>query len=400
VEVVQGPQQPFSGDPFFDQFFRDFFEGHSPREYTRNSLGSGVIIDGDKGLVLTNEHVIARASQIKVTLGDEREFAAKLVGSDPESDLAVLELQTKDRLPALTMGDSADLMIGETVIAIGNPFGLSHTVTSGLVSAVNRSLKTRGRVYMDFIQTDASINPGNSGGPLLNLDGELIGINTAIYGGDAQGIGFAIPINKAKRIVGDLISYGEVHRAWLGLWIQPLDERLATYLKAPPGGGVVIADIEKGGPADGKGLARGDLLTHLDKKRIQSVDEYEELLKGFKAGDSVTMSYLRKGQEQTATLKASTFPPDLADRIGWDRYGLTVKEGGGRVGHVVVAKVRSGSSAAQIGIKPGDIIHRINEIETENVDQFRKALSRYAFRNAIGLVIQRGPRAYNITLTP
>ncbi|MBW2175211.1 MAG: trypsin-like peptidase domain-containing protein, partial [Deltaproteobacteria bacterium] len=211
-EVVKrsNPFFDFGLDPFFDSFFKDFFEPNYKRRYKRNSLGSGVIIDGTRGYILTNEHVIARSAKITVLLRDERELEAELVGAAPDFDLAVLRIQSKEPLPAIQMGNSDDLMIGETVIAIGNPFGFSNTVTTGVISALNRSIQAESRTYRDFIQTDASINPGNSGGPLLNINGDLIGINTAIYS-KAQGIGFAIPINKAKRVVDDLIRYGEIH---------------------------------------------------------------------------------------------------------------------------------------------------------------------------------------------
>ncbi|MEA3429209.1 MAG: trypsin-like peptidase domain-containing protein, partial [Thermodesulfobacteriota bacterium] len=194
------PFSRFSRDPFFDSFFKDFFDPGFEQRYKRTSLGSGVIIDGKRGLILTNAHVLAKSTTITVILNDERKFDARIIGADPDSDLAVLRISSKDPLPAVEMGDSNDLMIGETIIAIGNPFGFSNTVTTGVISAVNRSIRAKDAVYHDFIQLDASINPGNSGGALLNINGELIGINTAIYA-KAQGIGFAIPINKAKRIV-------------------------------------------------------------------------------------------------------------------------------------------------------------------------------------------------------
>ncbi|MBU4102142.1 MAG: trypsin-like peptidase domain-containing protein, partial [Proteobacteria bacterium] len=193
---------PFSGfgiDPFFDSFFKDFFDPGLERRQKRTSLGSGVIIDGKRGFILTNSHVITKTGTITVTLKDEREFTANIVGADPDSDLAVLQITSKTPLPAIEMGSSEDIMIGETVIAIGNPFGFSNTVTTGVISAINRGISAEDRVFHDFIQIDASINPGNSGGPLLNINGELIGINTAIYA-KAQGIGFAIPINKAKKL--------------------------------------------------------------------------------------------------------------------------------------------------------------------------------------------------------
>jgi S1-C subfamily serine protease len=252
--AAQLHDSPFSGMPGsdFGWFFRDFFDRGWPRRQPATSLGSGVIIDGRRGFILTNAHVVAQSGQIMVTLMDERRFEAQLVGSDPDSDLAVLRIPANNPLPSVAMGSCKDLMIGETVIAIGNPFGFSHTVTTGVISAVNRSFRADDREYHDFLQIDASINPGNSGGPLLNINGELIGINTAIYA-KAQGIGFAIPIDRAKRIVDDLIRFGEVIQAWIGLRVQPIDERLAAYLKLEKPEGILVRTVEAGSPADKAG---------------------------------------------------------------------------------------------------------------------------------------------------
>ena len=226
-EVAPAVRNPFrdSRNPFFDQFFKEFFPS---RDNNRRSLGSGVIIHPE-GYILTNEHVVSKATIIKVTLIDKREFDARLVGSDIKSDLAVIKIETNENLPHVSLGRSDDLMIGETVIAIGNPFGLQHTVTTGIISALHRSIKGGGnRVYREFIQLDASINPGNSGGPLLNIEGSLIGINTAIFK-QAEGIGFAIPINKAKRIINDLIRYGKVRRGWLGVSVQSITKEMLSF---------------------------------------------------------------------------------------------------------------------------------------------------------------------------
>jgi S1-C subfamily serine protease len=261
--VVQRPM-PFP-DPFFEEFFRDFFDAR-PRRSTRTSLGSGVIVRAD-GTILTNEHVILRGGRIHVTLADGHEYDAKLVGRDPDSDLAVLRIDTGRQLPFIALGSSDDLMIGETVIAIGNPFGLSHTVTTGVVSAIKRSLRTGGRTYTDFVQTDASINPGNSGGPLLNILGELIGINTAIYG-SAQGIGFAIPVDRVRRALGDLVSGRKTaapdanQLSWELLGLQVRDG----------GQALVVARVRPGSAAERVGIERGDVLLGLDGEALDSLD--------------------------------------------------------------------------------------------------------------------------------
>ncbi|MBF0530575.1 MAG: trypsin-like peptidase domain-containing protein [Deltaproteobacteria bacterium] len=358
-----------------------------------------MIIDSQKNLILTNEHVVVRATQIKVSLSDDREFTARLVGSDPDSDLAVLQIETNQQLPSLPMGDSSDLMIGETVIAIGNPFGLNHTVTTGVVSAVGRSIRTSGRLYVDFIQTDASINPGNSGGPLLNVNGELIGINTAIYG-KAEGIGFAIPINKAKKIINELLSYGEVHLAWLGLSLQSMDDRLAQRLKAPSGGGAIITDVDPDGPAAGSGLARGDVILNLDRHRVTGVDDYEEYLKSYTADSEIKVTISRQGEKKEFSVRAKSFPMEKGARLGWDRYGISVGPSGSGQTGVVISKVRSGSAAERIGLKAGDLIHRINEVEMTSPDSFTKAMAKYHFRQGVSVVVQRGRQLYQIALVP
>ena len=272
---VRQAQNPFSGmaPPHLEWFFRDFFDPGWERRYRTTSLGSGVIIDGERGFILTNAHVVARAGAITVTLMDERQFDAQLVGSDPDSDLAVLRIDADQPLPAVAMGRCDDLMIGETVIAIGNPFGFSHTVTTGVISAVNRSFRADDREYYDFIQIDASINPGNSGGPLLNINGELIGINTAIYA-KAQGIGFAIPIDRAQRIVNDLINFGEVIQAWIGLLVQPIDGQLAAYLNLPDSDGVFVRAVERDSPAEKAGIAPGDVIRAVDGNPIADTEAY------------------------------------------------------------------------------------------------------------------------------
>ncbi|MBW2142637.1 MAG: trypsin-like peptidase domain-containing protein, partial [Deltaproteobacteria bacterium] len=378
TQIVNQRSNPFSQfgrDDLFDRFFRDFFETPGYRQRARTSLGSGVIIDGKRGYILTNEHVVARAFEIKVTVGDDQEFTAELVGSDPDSDLAVLQIKSKRELPYLKMGDSSDLMIGEEVIAIGNPFGLTHTVTRGVISAVNRNLRTNDRVYRDFIQTDASINPGNSGGPLLNINGELIGINTAIHA-QAHGIGFAIPINKAKRIIKSLISYGEVLPVWLGLSLQDLNQRLAAYFKTPNHDGVLITGIDSDGPVAGSGLARGDVIVKIDKQRVRSIDDYEDILRSYADKETVELMVYREGRPRKYPLTIETFPLKTAARISRERYGLSLT-GKGRLknGGLPVDKVKPNSPADRIGLKKGDIVHQVNEIKINKMDDYLKAIA-------------------------
>ncbi|MBW2060768.1 MAG: trypsin-like peptidase domain-containing protein [Deltaproteobacteria bacterium] len=402
VDQRTNPFWRFEGDDFFNRFFRDFFETPGLRQRARTSLGSGVIIDGKRGYILTNEHVVARASEIKVTLGDEQEFTAELVGSDPDSDLAVLQIKSNKELPYLKMGDSSDLMIGEQVIAIGNPFGLTHTVTTGVISALNRHIRTNDRVYRDFIQTDASINPGNSGGPLLNINGELVGINTAIHV-QAHGIGFAIPINKAKRIIKSLISYGQVLPVWLGLSLQDLNQRLAAYFKTPNREGILITGIDPDGPVAGSGLARGDVIVRIDRQQIRSIDDYEDILRSYTDQEKIKLTVYRQGRPREFSFKVKTFPLKKAMKISFDRYGLSLKDKGlsrQRRSGLPIARVRRDSPASRIGLRPGDIVHQINEIRINNLDDYLKAMAKYRLRHSLGMVVQRGRYAYHVTLTP
>ena len=386
------------GDDLFSQFFRDFFDRPERREEIWAAIGSGVVIDGKRGYILTNEHVVENVPEIKVILGDEREFLAKLVGSDPDSDLAVLQIETKDNLPSLEMGDSSNLMIGETVIAIGNPFGLAHTVTTGVISAVNRQVRTENRVYRDFIQTDASINPGNSGGPLLNINGELIGINTAVYF-QANGIGFAIPITKAERIIKRLITQGEILPVWLGFSLQDLTPRLARYFKTPKRDGALITLIEPKSPAAKSGLEQGDVIVSMDRQRIRSVDDYEDQLRTYTAEERVWLTVYRHGESRQYDLIVQTFPLEKAMEISQKRYGLAIEKRKLETG-VLVVGVDPDSPAARIRLRPGDIIHQINEVQIDTVEDYLKAIARYRLRYSLSMVVQRGRYAYNITLTP
>ena len=406
---VRKRSNPFSGfglDPFFENFFRDFFDPRFERRHKSTSLGSGVIIDGKRGFILTNAHVIERAGTIKVVLEDEREFEAQIVGADPDSDMAVLKINSRDALPAIEMGSSDDLLIGETVIAIGNPFGFSHTVTTGVISAVNRSIRTEDRVFHDFIQIDASINPGNSGGPLLNIDGDLIGINTAIYA-NAQGIGFAIPISKANKIISDLIQYGEVIQAWIGITVQNLNPKLAQYLNYPAKKGVMIKAVEPDSPARKAGLAEGDILVSIGKKSIDSTGDYWSAKKTYAAGDTLTAEIWRNGKSHTVKVKTQVFPIELAEDLALRLLGIRVEnltskkmkyyKTPARSG-VMISEVDEKSHLARIGARPGDVIRKMDDYTIENIEDFKKAIIKYRQKNSIVLLLQRGDQGYYITV--
>ncbi|MBW2207997.1 MAG: Do family serine endopeptidase [Deltaproteobacteria bacterium] len=402
VHERASPRFPFSGNDFFKDFFPEFFS----REYQHTSLGSGVIIDGKKGYIVTNYHVVAKATEIKVITTEQIEYKARILGADPRSDLAVLRIDLDTELPELAMGNSDNMMIGETVIAIGNPFGLSHTVTTGVVSALRRSVRSGERVYRNFIQTDASINPGNSGGPLLTIEGELIGINTAIYQ-KAQGIGFAIPINKAKRIVKELLRAGEVRFPWLGLELQELTAELRDHFGLPrkEGRGVLIREVVQEGPAFHAGLKRGDVLLTIEKIPVFSIQDFRNILAEFTPGDRLKVGLFRKGRERHVGLQPTTFPVESALRFVDRRLGLQVGKVSEKVKRkyginngVMVLKVREGYEAHGMGLKPGDLILKVNNMPVNNLDAFKEAVSQYHHLSSLTLLVRRGNYGYSLTL--
>ena len=389
--------QPFSefSNPLFDNFFKDFFDPGFGRQYKRTSLGSGVIIDGSRGYILTNAHVVEKTGTATITLNDEREYVAEIVGVDPDSDLAVLHIQSDDPLPSIGMGDSHDLMIGETVIAIGNPFGFSNTVTTGVISAANRNFRTQDRVFHDFIQTDASINPGNSGGPLLNINGELVGINTAIYAG-AQGIGFAIPINKARRIIEDLIAHGEVIDAWIGLWVQDLDSSLTRYFNIPKKQGVLISAVDPDSPAQKAGLHEGDVILAIDGRKVVSVQDYKARLKNYGIDDRMVLEIWVQGRKREISLNALVFPIAKAPELAYTLLGLKIdtrSQAGAEV-----AAVQKGGFLARTGVRPGDVIRQVNEFLVREPVDFYKAVIKYRDRESMVFLLQRASQRYYITV--
>jgi serine protease Do len=406
-EAVPAMRNPFrdSRNPFFDQFFKQLI----PRlNNNRRSLGSGVIIHPD-GYILTNEHVVAKATRIKVTLIDKREFDAHLVGADIKSDLAIIKIDSKEGLAHVAVGQSGDLMTGETVIAIGNPFGLQHTVTTGIISALHRSIKgDKNRVYRDFIQLDASINPGNSGGPLLNINGSLIGINTAIFQ-QAEGIGFAIPINKAKRIVDDLIRYGKVRRGWLGVSVQDMTRDMLRFFHLDRVRGVVVVRVMNGSPGAKAGLKQGDVILSLENNEISDKSDYSERISTYPVGNTMRLKILRDGAERSASLKVSFLPVEQVAEytriwLGLNvsaiekslsrRYRLTTDQG------VVVTGVTPSSAGGKIGIQSGDVIRQVNQARIKNEQDFKTAMVEAAGRDSVLLLVQRGQNGYYVTLEP
>jgi serine protease Do len=376
-------------DPFFDPF--GFFGG-GDRTYTSQSLGSGFVWSSD-GIIVTNNHVVEGASRITVNFSDGSQVPAKLIGVDPDSDVAVLRVDAS-HLTAATIGISSDLMIGETVVAVGNPFGLSGTVTTGVVSALGRSVPSKevGRTFTDFIQTDASINPGNSGGPLLNIEGKVIGINTAIYA-NAQGIGFAIPVDRAKKVIQDLLRYGQVHSAWIGAVTATItpEEAKRTGLHATRG--ALVARIFSGSPAQAAGLRTGDVITAVSGRPVDSREAFSTFTATIPSGQPIDLSVVRGGSSHTVTVRPVDPPRDLGLRMLWEVAGLHVSESQG----VVISEVASGSRGARIGLAPGDYIVGVNGNQIASIDQLNDELKKSVERSSVVLDVARGRYIYSVT---
>ena len=396
--IVKGsnPFMPFSADPFFNEYFRDFFDPRYGRRRVRQSLGSGVIIDA-AGHVLTNEHVVLGAGSVMVNLMDGRGLKADIIGVDPESDLAVLKLRAGGSLPFVAAGNSDDIMVGEPAIAIGNPFGLGHTVTAGVISATRRSIQTEDRLYLDFIQTDASINPGNSGGPLLNADGEMIGINSAIYQ-KGQGIGFAIPVNRARRVVEDLIRYGEVQIGWLGMQVRDLTEVSAQNLGYNGPGGVAVSLIMNGGPAQQAGVKYGDIIEEVNGMSVRTKEDFGVATRQLQIGKTARLKVSRKTGRTVIDVRTTEFPLDRAEEIARFMLGIGVRPYTGGGSGVAISSVTNGSPAARIGLKPGDVILKINNSPIKGIPDWQKAVSKIRMMENALLLVRRGQNVYYVTL--
>jgi serine protease Do len=408
---LRGFRQPFrEREPFGTDPFREFFErffGELPPQ-ARQSLGSGFIIH-PQGFILTNNHVIEEADKIRVILRDEREFEARLIGRDAKTDLALLKVEAKESLPAVPLGNSGALRIGEWVLAIGNPFGLSHTVTAGIVSAKGRIIGAG--QYDDFIQTDASINPGNSGGPLFNTQGEVVGINTAIIAG-GTGIGFATPINLVKELLPQLHEKGKVTRGWLGVVIQKVTPELAHSFHLQKPAGALVADVMDGSPAAKAGLLRGDVITVFDGATIHDMHELPRAVANTPVGKQVKVEALRQGKAKTfmvtiAALKeeAATTSAAATGQLGMEVENLSPEQapklGLRSVEGVVVTTVEEDSPAADAGIRQGDVILEVNRQRIRNTDEYAAAVRKSAEgTGTILLLIARGDSTLYVAVKP
>ena len=381
-----GKKNPFGNPDRFHDFFGPHQEEGPSRDFKQRSLGSGFIIDKD-GHIVTNNHVIENADQIKVKLADEREFEAELVGRDPNTDLALIRIKDVSDLVPLKLGNSDDLTVGSWVVAVGSPFGLEQTVTAGIVSAKGRALGSG--PYDDFIQTDASINPGNSGGPLLNMEGEVVGINTAIVA-NGQGIGFAIPISMAQGIVMQLQADGSVTRGWLGVSIQDLSPELAEYYGIKDKKGVLVAQVFEGDPADKAGIKANDVIVEVDGKSIESSRELTKTIAALEVGKKTTVTLLRDGKEKTVTVKIAKrgdsqplaqYKPEDSKRLGIQIAEAT-PETAMRFGHsetekgVLVVGVEPGSKAAEAGVRRGDMVKEVNRKPVASVSELRSEVEK------------------------
>jgi serine protease Do len=396
------PFRDFFGEDFFERFFGDLPQ----RDYVQRSLGSGFIIDKE-GYIITNNHVIEGASEIRVRLSTEKEFEAEVKGRDSKVDLALIKIKSGKDLPFVELGDSDKLEIGEWVMAVGNPFGLSHTVTVGIVSAKGRVIGSG--PYDDFIQTDASINPGNSGGPLFDIRGEVVGINTAIVA-TGQGIGFAIPINAAKEIIPQLKEKGKVTRGGIGVYVQKLTPDLAKSFGLEQDKGALVADVIPGSAAEAGGIRRGDVVIQFDGKRIDEMNELPRIVASTPVGKEVEVAIVRQGKPltlklQVGELKDEPVAPTLEKaklELGMSVLEITpeiarqlrLSEQGG----VVVSQVEPGSAADEAGVRRGDVIREVNGQEIRSLMDYRAALARLKKGEVIRLSIKRGERVFYATL--
>ncbi|RMF94331.1 MAG: DegQ family serine endoprotease [Candidatus Schekmanbacteria bacterium] len=405
------PFKDFFGDDFFDHFFGP----DMPKEYRQQSLGSGFIINED-GYIVTNNHVVDKADKIRVKLSDGKEYTAEVIGKDAKTDIALIKIEPDHKLPVVTLGDSDKLRVGDWVIAIGNPFGLERTVTAGIVSAKERVIGAG--PYDDFIQTDASINPGNSGGPLVDMEGNVVGINTAIFspnGGFGSpgniGIGFSIPINLAKNILIQLKEKGKVTRGWLGLLVQTLDENLAKQFGRESKEGALVGQVTKDSPAEKAGIKRGDIIIEFNGQKVKDSRDLSMKAASTPPGTKVKVKLVRDGKEKTVTVVLGEYPEEgvvsAKSKSTEEKIGITVENITPEIARqldvtntkgVVVSRVERGSTAYRAGIRRGDIIREVNRKPIENVDDFEREIGKADLAEGILFLIESKGMTHYVTI--
>ena len=415
TKVMRRDAGPLSDDPLFD-FFSPFHNFKMPKKWKEQSLGSGVIVSTD-GYIITNNHVVEQADEIRVTLFDKRSFKAKIIGADTKTDVAIVKIEA-DSLMAAQWGDSDKLQVGEFVLAIGNPYGLSHTVTMGIISAVGRA-NVGIADYEDFIQTDAAINPGNSGGPLVNIKGELIGINTAIFSrsGGYQGIGFAVPSNMTRLVMNQLVQKGKVTRGWLGVTIQELTPELSNKFGLKNEKGALVGDVSKGSPAEKAGIKRGDIILEYNGKKITDVGGLRNMVAQSKVGSEVQIIIMRGGKEYTMNVGIAELPKDISEAVpgsapddsGFEGLsGLSVMDLSREIARqlglnkdergVVVMRVEAGSPAEEAGVRKGDVIQEVDRKKIEGLSDYNKAIAGLRQDDPALLFLNRGGKKFYVTV--
>ncbi len=413
TSTVKIPGSPFrhffapdEGGPF-GGFFHKFFGEIPDQELRQQSLGSGFIIDKD-GYIITNNHVVEGADEIKVKLSDGREYKAKVIGRDTKTDLALIKISSlfKD-LPALTLGDSDNMRVGDWVLAIGNPFGLEETVTQGIISATGRAIGSG--PYDNFLQTDAPINPGNSGGPLIDLTGEVIGINSAIIS-SGQGIGFAIPSNMAKKIIPQLKEKGKVSRGWIGVSVQSVTPDIAKALGLKDTRGSLVGEVVSGGPADAAGIKRGDVIVSFDGAEIKKIGDLPLLVAETPAGKTAAVKVIRNSKELTLTVKVAEMPTGkipAAGQLSPEGFGLTVESITPQVmselklrdkNGVAVVNIQPGSPADDAGIQIGDVIKEVNRIPVKDFNAYNSAIRKSGRNKPVLFLVKRGAQTFYVTM--